>query len=67
MNTANIILIVKYIVATMLLMAVIFAPAYLARQNKKDGINMVIVRLSGWLLWWTGVGWLFALFWGCKK
>lgn len=63
----GLILIAKYIAATYLLWCVIMAPAWIARQNKKSGLDMAIVRLANWLFWWTGVGWLVALFWGAKK
>lgn len=63
----NIIFITKYVIATALLIGVIMAPAWIARQNKKGGLDMGMVRLIGWLLWWTFVGWLFALFWAAKK
>ena len=66
-TVAHILNIAKYIAGVALVMAVILAPAWLARQNKKSGIDMAIVRLAGWTLGWTGLGWLVALFWGAKK
>ena len=67
MNSANVILIVKHIVALILLAGVIVAPAWIARQNKKSGIDMVVVRLANWMFGWTGIGYLISLFWGAKK
>ncbi|MCL1892183.1 MAG: hypothetical protein FWF97_02755 [Alphaproteobacteria bacterium] len=57
----------KYIFAALLIIVIIMAPAYLARQMKKGTVDMGIVRCGSWLLGWTGVGWLFALWWAVKK
>ena len=67
MTKADIIFVTKYVIATALLIGVILAPSWIARQNKKSGLDMGMVRMIGWLLWWTAVGWLFALFWAAKK
>lgn len=58
---------IKYVFAAMLVLAVLMAPAYLARQTKKGNTDMFIVRTSSWLFGWTGVGWVFALWWAVKK
>lgn len=63
----NLGLIIKYIFGVMICIAIICTPAYLARQTKKDKINMGYVRLGSWLFGWTIIGWLFALFWGSRK
>lgn len=63
----NYILIIKYILYISIFTIIFLAPAYLARANGKDAYNMVIVRVSSWLLGWTGIGWLFALYWAAKK
>ena len=57
----------KYLVASALVAGIALAPAYLARVNGKDKTNMVIVRISSWLFGWTGIGWLFALYWAVRK
>ena len=67
MIQANWILILKYIAATLLLIGVVLAPAWIARQNKKAGIDMVIVRMVSWILWLTGLAWFISLFWASKK
>lgn len=68
MNIVNGILIVaKYAIAIAILVGVWMAPAWVARQTSKDGYNMVMVRLASWLLFWTGIGWLWALFCASKK
>ncbi|MCL2748988.1 MAG: superinfection immunity protein [Alphaproteobacteria bacterium] len=61
------IIIAKYIFAILLITAILMAPAYLARQAKKGNVDMFIVRTSSWVLGWTGVGYLFALWWAVKK
>lgn len=63
----DVIVVAKYIIASMVIIAIVLAPAWLARQNKKKKLDMGIVRISSWLFGWTGVGWLFALFWAIKK
>jgi len=57
----------KYIFAVFLILAILMAPAYLARQTKKGNADMAIVRASSWLLGWTGFGYLFALYWAVRK
>jgi len=59
--------VIKYLVGITILIVVFFAPAYLAQMNGKDKLSVVIVRISSWLFGWTGVGWLFALYWAVKK
>ena len=67
MIDAHTILIIKYIVAAGLLVAIIMAPAYLAAQNKKDKIAAMRIRVASWVFGWTGIGWILALFWAIKK
>ncbi|MBO4682997.1 MAG: superinfection immunity protein [Alphaproteobacteria bacterium] len=64
---ANTILTVKYIVAAMVLVLIILAPAYLAAQTKKAKADAMRVRVASWLFGWTGVGWLLALIWAIRK
>ncbi len=61
------ILIIKYIVAAGLLVAIILAPAYLAAQTKKGKIDAMRIRVASWVFGWTGIGWLLALIWAIKK
>ena len=65
--TAEQILIIKYIVAVIALVAIILAPAYLAAKNDKDKITAMRIRVASWVFGWTGIGWLLALFWAVKK
>ncbi|HNY25387.1 MAG TPA: hypothetical protein PKJ33_02475 [Alphaproteobacteria bacterium] len=46
---------------------IFLAPSYLAVKNGKGDYDAVIVRFSSWLLGWTGLGWIFGLFWGTRK
>lgn len=62
-----IILGLKYAAAATILIVILLAPAYLARQTKKKGLDMVMIRIASWLFGWTGVGWLWALYWATKK
>lgn len=68
MNTnINFLLLIKYLIATAILIFVILAPAWIARQTSKNKQDMILVRIASWILGWTGIGWLWALFWGTKK
>lgn len=67
LNNINFIFIIKHIIYVSVFIGLFLAPAYLARINEKDGYNMLIVRLSSWLLGWTIIGWVFALYWAVKK
>lgn len=61
------VLIIKYIVASIIVTTIILAPAWLARQTGKNKQDMILVRLASWVLGWTGIGWLWSLFWSSKK
>ena len=57
----------KYALAIAICVAIILAPAWLARQTKKNKTTTVWVRIYSWLLGWTGIGWLAALYLAVKK
>ena len=61
------ILIIKYVAATIVLVSIILAPAYLAAKNGKCKIDAMRIRVASWVFGWTGIGWLLALFWAVKK
>lgn len=63
----NILIAIKFLVCVALVIGVVLAPAYLARVNGKKKYDMVFVRMSSWVMGWTGVGWLLGLFWGARK
>jgi hypothetical protein len=63
----NIIIFVKYVIAITLVVAILCAPAYLARQTGKDKTDMARIRIGSWLLGWSVVGWIWALFEAIKK
>jgi len=67
LNTESIFSIFQYALAGVIVWAVWMFPAWLARQNKIDGLQMAMVRWSSWLFGWTGVGWLMGLWWAVKK
>ena len=66
MNVHTIVFI-KYVLAALLLAFVILLPAYLAVQTGKDKTDSVRIRIGSWLLGWTGIAWLWALFKSTKK
>jgi len=61
------ILIIKYVAATIVLVSIILAPAYLAAKNGKGKIDAMRIRVASWVFGWTGIAWLLALFWAVKK
>ena len=63
----DVLLCLKYAVAAMILLIIGLAPAWLARQTQKDKLDMVMIRCASWLLGWTGVGWLWALWTAVRK
>ena len=63
----NIIIFVKYVIAITLVVAILCAPAYLAQQTGKDKTDMARIRIGSWLLGWSVVGWIWALFESIKK
>ena len=64
---AQVIIFIKYIIAIALIAAIVFAPAYLAQQTKKDKTDMARIRIGSWLFGWSIIGWLWALFKSTKK
>lgn len=63
----DIVLVVKYIAAALLAVAIYLAPAWIANQTKKGKDKMQFIRTGSWLFGWTGIGWLLALYWATKK
>lgn len=63
----DILLVIKYAVAIMIVLTIILTPAWLARQTGKNKQDMILVRLASWIFGWTGIGWLWSLFWSAKK
>lgn len=63
----DILLVIKYAIAIMILIVIVLAPAWLARQTSKSKQDMILVRLASWIFGWTGIGWLWSLFWSAKK
>ena len=64
---AQIVSIVKYIIAVGVILCVALAPAYLATKNGKGKYDVMRIRAASWLFGWTGIGWLVALFWAIRK
>jgi len=63
----NVLLYVKYVLAILLLVVILFAPAYLARVTNKSKYDMMRTRFGSWIFGWSIIGWLFALFVSSKK
>lgn len=66
-DTTDILLFCKYAVCVLLLITVILAPAWIARQNGKGKPDMHAVRLGSWIFGWSIIGWLWSLFWATRK
>ena len=57
----------RYAGVVAILIVIVLTPAYLARQTKKNKLEMLKVRMASWMFGWTGVGWLCALWWAVRK
>ncbi|MCQ2574700.1 MAG: ribosome modulation factor [Alphaproteobacteria bacterium] len=57
----------KYVVAILLLLAIFFAPAYLAGLTGKSKYDALRTRCGSWLFGWTIIGWIYALFVSSSK
>ncbi len=66
-DTTDILLFCKYATCVLLLITVILAPAWIARQNGKGKPDMHAVRLGSWIFGWSIIGWLWSLFWATRK
>lgn len=63
----NFVAIIKCAICIAIIIGVVMAPAWLARQNGKAKYDMMLIRMASWVFGWTGFGWLWALFWGARK
>lgn len=66
-SISTLILLIKYILATSILIGIVCAPAWIARQTDKNKQKMFTVRLGSWLFGWSIIGWFYALIIGTKK
>lgn len=62
-----VLLVVKYAICVLLLLGVILAPSWIARQNGKGKPQMQAIRLGSWVFGWSIVGWFWALYWAVRK
>ena len=67
MPDPELIITIKYMGSYCAIAGVWMAPLYLAHRVKKDKTDLMIVSASSIMFGWTGVGWLFALYWAAKK
>ncbi len=63
----DILLIIKYALGILLVLSIILAPSWIARQNGHGKPQMHAVRLGSWVLGWSIIAWLWSLFWATKK
>jgi hypothetical protein len=63
----EILLFTRYALCVLLLIIVILAPAWIARQNGKGKPDMHAVRLGSWVFGWSIIAWVWSLFWATKK
>lgn len=66
-DISEILFVVKYAACVMVLMGIILAPAWVARQNGKGKPAMQAVRLGSWVFGWSIIGWIYALYQAVKK
>ena len=62
-----ILLFAKYAACVLLLISIILAPAWIARQNGKGKPDMHAVRLASWIFGWSIIAWVWSLFWATRK
>ena len=67
LDVRTFILILKYACCVILLLGIIFAPAWIARSNGKGKPQMHAVRLGSWIFGWSIIAWLWSLFWATRK
>ena len=63
----DILLISKYIICSCIALGILFAPAWIARQNGHGKPKMHAVRMGSWVFGWSIIGWFVALFWATRK
>ena len=63
----NVLLIIKYILAIVILACIFLFPSYLAAITSKSKYDNMRVRVGSWLFGCLFVGWIFALFVSAKK
>jgi hypothetical protein len=63
---ASTLLVIKYVIAAAVILVVWAFPAWVARQNKVEDAQMMMIRVSSWGFGWTGFGWLLGLYWAVK-
>lgn len=66
-ETTEILLFGKYAICVLLLVTIILAPAWIARQNGKGKPDMHAVRLASWIFGWSIIAWIWSLFWATRK
>ena len=64
---SDILPVAKYAISILIIAVIVLAPAWLARKTGKNKQDMILVRLASWIFGWTGIGWLWSLFWASKK
>lgn len=64
---SDILPVAKYAISILIIAVIVLSPAWLARQTGKNKQDMILVRLASWIFGWTGIGWLWSLFWASKK
>ena len=67
MINGEIIYYIKYTCAILVLLGIILAPAWVARQNGHGKPRMQAVRISSWVFGWSIIAWLWSLFQATKK
>ena len=63
----DILLVSKYIICSCIALGILFAPAWIARQNGHGKPKMHAVRMGSWVFGWSIIGWFIALFWATRK
>ena len=66
-TTANILLVLKYIIAICILCCIVITPIYVCAANECSKIKSARIRFGTFLFSWTFIGWFVSLFMSAKK
>lgn len=63
----DILFVTKYALCIILLIGVILAPSWIARQNGHGKPKMQAVRIASWIWGWSIIAWLYSIIVATRK
>ena len=61
------VMVIQYIAGILIIIGIVCAPAWIARQNGHGKPQMYAVRLGSWIFGWSIIAWLWSVFRATKK